>query len=236
VTGATGATGETGATGATGATGSASANNGLTLAPGPTVQLGGVLNQNTGVTFGGANNFTLSLGDNVGLSSTPNLSLGNTAGISATQTANAQFGGSVSFAIRVVNSNYTLADDDYTVLCNNAAGLGGGVVITPPAATASNRGRVYVIKRVNPNISGTNDNCAVANIDGVGGERATPGAESWRAEHRRDGRDHPVGWHTVVDRRNYCGYDPATRCPGRRHRSCHDAFGCVHRPARRAER
>jgi hypothetical protein len=41
-------------------------------------------------------------------------------------------------------------------------------VITPPAAAASNRGRVYIIKRVNPNISGTNDNCAVANVDGVG--------------------------------------------------------------------
>jgi len=141
-----------------------------------------VLNQNTSVTFGGASNFALSFGDNVGLRSTPNLSLGNTAGISDTQTANAQFGGSVSSAIRVVNSNYTLADDDYTVLCNNAAGLGGGVVITPPAATASNRGRVYVIKRVNPNVPGTNDNCAVANVDGAGGnvllQGPSPGALS----------------------------------------------------------
>jgi hypothetical protein len=119
------------------------------------------------VTFGGANNFTLSFGDLVGLAATPNLKLGNTAGISASQTANAQFGGSVSSAIRVVNSNYTLADDDYTLLCNNTNGL-PGLVITPPPAAASNRGRVYIIKRVNPNLSGLNDRCEVANVDGVG--------------------------------------------------------------------
>jgi len=132
---------------------------------GPTVQLGGVLNQNTSVTFGGASNFSLSLGDNIGNGSSPNLRLGNA--ISATQTANAQFGGSVASAIRVVNSNYTLADDDYTVLCNNAAGL-PGVIITPPPAAASNRGRIYNIKRVNPNVSGTNDRCEVANVDATG--------------------------------------------------------------------
>ena len=95
------------------------------------------------------------------------MKLGNTAGISATQTANAQFGGSVSSPIRVVNGSYTLADDDYTVLCNNAAGL-PGVIITPPPAAASNRGRVYIIKRVNPDVSGTNDSCEVANLDGAG--------------------------------------------------------------------
>src|SRR6185436_4849443 len=103
--------------------GSTAANNGLTLAPGPTVQLGGVLNQNTGVTFGGASNFALSFGDNIGPGPSANVSLGNTAGISATQTANAQFGGSVSSPIRVVTGTYTLADDDYTVLCNNTASV-----------------------------------------------------------------------------------------------------------------
>ena len=105
----------TGATGPAGG-GTTAADNGLTLAPGPTVQLGGVLNQNTSVTFGGVSNFALSFGDNIGFGSSPNLRLGNTAGISATQTANAQFGGSVSAPIRVVTSNYTLAPDDYTVL------------------------------------------------------------------------------------------------------------------------
>jgi hypothetical protein len=140
----------------------------LTLAPGPTVQLGGVLNQNTSVTFGGASNFSMSFGDNIGFGSSPNVRLANTAGISATQTANTQFGGSVSTPIRVVNSSYFLADDDHTVLCDNAAGL-PGVVITPPAAAASNRGRIYIIKRVNSNVAGTNDNCEVANIDGIVG-------------------------------------------------------------------
>ena len=139
------------ATGATGATGSAAANNGLTLAAGPTVQLGGVLNQNTSVTFGGASNFALSFGDNVGPGPSANVRLGNTAGISATQTANAQFGGSVSSPIRVVTANYTLANDDYTVLCNNAANV-APVIITPPAAAASNKGRVYIVKRVNPDL------------------------------------------------------------------------------------
>jgi hypothetical protein len=157
-----------GATGATGG-GIALADNGLTLGPGPTVQLGGALNQHTSVTFGGASSFSLSLGDNIGVGSSPNLRLSNTAGIGASQTANTQFGGSVSSAIRTINSNYTLADDDYTVLCNNSAGLGGGVIITPPPASAANRGRIYVIKRVNPNTSGINDSCRVANVDGTSG-------------------------------------------------------------------
>ncbi len=125
------------------------------------------MNQNTGVTFGGASNFALSFGDNVGPGPSANVTLGNTAGISAAQTANTQFGGSVSSPIRVVTSDYTLADDDYTVLCNNTANA-GPVTITPPAAAASNKGRVYIVKRVDPNVSGTNDRCEVANVDGVG--------------------------------------------------------------------
>jgi hypothetical protein len=92
--------------------------------------------------------------------------LGNTAGISATQTANAQFGGSVSSAIRVVTANYTIADDDHTVLCNNAAGV-APLTITPPPAAPSNKGRVYVIKRVSADQIGTNDRCEVANVDGL---------------------------------------------------------------------
>jgi hypothetical protein len=127
-----------------------------------------VLNQNTSVPFGGASNFALSFGDNVGPGPSANVKLGNTAGISATQTANAQFGGSVSSPIRVVTGNYTLANDDYTVLCNNTAAA-GPVIITPPAAAASNKGRIYIVKRVNPNASGTNDRCEVANVDGVAG-------------------------------------------------------------------
>jgi len=104
----------------------------------------------------------------VGPGPSANVRLGNTAGISATQTANAQFGGSVSSPIRVVTGNYTLANDDYTLLCNNATGA-APVTITPPAAAASNKGRVYIVKRVNPNVSGTNDDCVVANVDGVAG-------------------------------------------------------------------
>jgi hypothetical protein len=127
-----------------------------------------VLNQNTSVPFGGASNFALSFGDNVGPGPSANVKLGNTAGISATQTANAQFGGSVSSPIRVVTGNYTLANDDYTVLCNNTAGV-GPVTITPPAAAASNKGRIYIVKRVNQNANGTNDRCEVANLDGVAG-------------------------------------------------------------------
>jgi hypothetical protein len=156
-------------TGATGATGPAAANNGLTLAAGPTVQLGGALNQATNVTFGGASNFALSFGDNVGPGPSADLKLGNTAGISATQTANAQFGGSVSSPIRVVTANYTIGDDDYTVLCNNTAGV-APVTITPPAPAASNKGRFYIVKRVNPNVGGTtNSDCVVANVDGAVG-------------------------------------------------------------------
>ncbi len=116
--------------------------------------------------FGGSSNFALSFGDFVGVGSTANLKLANTASISATQTANAQFGGSVSSAIRVVNSSYALADDDYTVLVNNTAGL--PVIITPPAAAASNMGRVYIIKRVNPNDPEVDGTCEVANVDGTG--------------------------------------------------------------------
>jgi hypothetical protein len=127
-----------------------------------------VLNQDTSVPFGGTSNFALSFGDNVGPGPSANVKLGNTAGISATQTANAQFGGSVSSPIRVVTGNYTLANDDYTVLCNNTAGA-APVTITPPAAAASNKGRIYIVKRVNSNVSGTNNNCEVANLDGVGG-------------------------------------------------------------------
>jgi len=138
------------------------------LAAGPTTQLGGVLTQNTGVTFGGASNFALSFGDNVGPGPSANVSLGNTAGINAAQTANAQFGGSLSAPIRVVTANYTIANDDYTVLCNNAANA-APVVISPPAAAASNKGRVYIIKRVNPTTTGTNDNCEVANLRGAAG-------------------------------------------------------------------
>ncbi len=163
----------------TGATGPSAANNGLTLAPGPTVQLGGVLNQDTNILFGGpVNNFSLAFGNNIGPGPQANLKLGNTAGISATQTANAQFGGSVSSPIRVVTGNYTLANDDYTVLCNNTPG-GPSVTITPPAAAASNKGRVYIIKRVNQNIGATINDCEVANVDGIGGnvvlQGPTPG-------------------------------------------------------------
>jgi hypothetical protein len=125
-----------------------------------------VLNQNTGVTFGGASNFALSFGDNVGPGPSANMKLGNTAGISATQTANAQFGGSVSAPIRLITGNYTLANDDYTVLCNNAANV-APVIITPPPAAASNKGRIYILKRVNPDLIGTNDACEVANLDAL---------------------------------------------------------------------
>ena len=125
------------------------------------------MNQDTSIPFGGpVNNFSLAFGNNIGPGPQANLKLGNTAGIGATQTANAQFGGSVSAPIRVVTGNYTLADDDYTVLCNNTPG-GVAVTITPPAASASNKGRVYIIKRVNPNVSGTTRNCQVANVDGA---------------------------------------------------------------------
>jgi hypothetical protein len=135
-----------------------------------------VLNQNTSVTFGGTSNFALSLGDNVGPGPSANVRLGNTAGISATQTANTQFGGSVSAPIRVVTGNYTIADDDYTVLCNNAGGV-TPIVISPPAAAASNIGRLYNIKRVNPNTGGSNDACVLSNPDGVSGnlELSAPG-------------------------------------------------------------
>src|SRR5204862_6656675 len=79
------------------------------------------------------------------------------------------FGGSVSSPIRVVTGNYTLANDDYTVLCNNTSGV-NPVIITPPAAAASNKGRVYIVKRVNPNVGGTAaDNCEVANLNGPAG-------------------------------------------------------------------
>jgi hypothetical protein len=106
-----------------------------------------VLTQNTSVTFGGASNFALSFGDNVGPGPSASLRLDNTAGISAAQTANAQFGGSVSAPIRVVTANYTLAADDYHgACCNNAANV-APVTITPPAAAASNKGRVYIVKR-----------------------------------------------------------------------------------------
>jgi len=118
------------------------------------------------VTFGGASNFALSFGDNVGPGPSANLKLGNTAGIGAAQTANAQFGGSASYPVRTVTTNYTLANDDYTVLCNNAANL-GAITITPPAAAASNKGRVYVVKRINPDVGGINDRCQVAGIDGL---------------------------------------------------------------------
>jgi hypothetical protein len=124
------------------------------------------LNQATNVTFGGASNFALSLGDNVGPGPSAGLKLGNTAGIGAAQTANAQFGGSASYPVRTVTSNYTLANDDYTVLCNNAAAL-APITITPPAAAASNKGRVYVVKRINPDVAGSNDKCQVAGVDGT---------------------------------------------------------------------
>jgi hypothetical protein len=94
------------------------------------------------------------------------VSLGNTAGISATQTANAQFGGSVSYAVRVVTAKtYTIANDDYTVLCNNSAG-GAAITITPPPAAPSNTGRVYVVKRIN--VAGSN--CLLGSgVDGAAG-------------------------------------------------------------------
>jgi hypothetical protein len=158
-------------TGTTGATGPASANNALTLTAGPTVQLGGTLIQDTSVTFGGPlNNFALSFGNTVGPGVQANLKLNNTSAIvnnNANQTANAQFGGSVSNPLRVITANYTIANDDYTVLCNNATAT-AVVTISPPAANVSNKGRVYVIKRINGDVTGTtNDNCQVANVDGA---------------------------------------------------------------------
>jgi len=136
------------------------------------------LNQNTSVTFGGASNFALSFGDNVGPGPAANVRLGNTASIAAAQTANAQFGGSVSYPVRIITANYTLANDDYTVLCNNAANV-AVVTITPPAAGPTNRGRVYVVKRINPSAGGTNDNCALANVEGVALRQLTePGGVS----------------------------------------------------------
>jgi hypothetical protein len=134
------------------------------------------LSQNTSVTFGGISNFALSFGDNVGPGPSANLRLGNTAGLSAAQTANTQLGGSVSAPIRLVSGNYTLAVDDYTVLCNNAGAV-TPIVISPPAAAASNMGRLYNVKRVHANIPGNNDACVVANPDGASGnlELSAPG-------------------------------------------------------------
>jgi len=77
-------------------------------------------------------------------------------------------------AARTITANYTLANDDYAVFCNNVANV-AVVTITPPAAAASNKGRIYVIKRVNAEVNGNNDNCQVANVDGIGTPKVLTG-------------------------------------------------------------
>ena len=193
-TGATGATGTTGATGATGATGPTAANNGLSVSSSPTaVQLGGALIQDTAVTFS-TSNFALSLGDGVGPSSQPSLRLDNTPGISPLQTANAQFGGAVSYPVRVITAAYTIATDDHTVLCNNSAAP--NIPITPPVASPTNKGRTYVVKRINTAAGA----CSLQNVDGT----ATHALAAPERHYRQFGVGirHPVRRHSVVDHRD----------------------------------
>jgi hypothetical protein len=103
------------------------------------------------VTFGGASNFALSFGDNVGPGPSANVSLGKHRGHRVRRRR------TCSSADRSHSPNprrqlhYTIADDDYTVLCNNAAVWRRSHHAA--AAAASNRGRVYIVKRVNPNVA-----------------------------------------------------------------------------------
>ncbi|MET3876503.1 hypothetical protein [Chitinophaga sp. OAE865] len=64
-----------------------------------------------------------------------------------------QVAGSVSTNIRTITSStsFTVADDDYTVIINTPvpALITTTVTITLPNAAAANKGRIYVIKRIN---------------------------------------------------------------------------------------
>ena len=120
--------------------------------------------QDTAVGFGSA--FTFSLGDTVGPNTRPVARLADTGQLGASATANAQFGGSMSYPIRSITANYAIGNDDHTIFCNNAAGL-AQIDITLPAPGASNTGRVYTIKRVNPGGNADAIACFVAPVDGV---------------------------------------------------------------------
>ncbi len=79
-------------------------------------------------------------------------------------------------------------------------------------------GRVYIIKRVQSETTPTLTALAkVANVDGTRANVLTPGAESWHAEHRRDGRDHlqsnGTQWWIVG---TITGTLPPRSCPRRR--------------------
>jgi hypothetical protein len=66
-------------------------------------------------------------------------------------------GGSVSLAITTKASNYTLAANDYTVLCNSTT---GGFTVTLPSASGC-AGRVYVVKK-----SSTDGNLVIVHAPG----------------------------------------------------------------------
>lgn len=77
---------------------------------------------------------------------------------------------------RTITADYSVANGDYTIFCDNTAGI-SPIIVTLPSA-AANAGRVYVIKRVST-AGGTANNasCFVSPVDGSSGnERLTPPA------------------------------------------------------------
>lgn len=92
-------------------------------------------------------------------------------GVSALPNSTLQVSGSFSTNIRTItaNTSFTLAEDDHTIIVNTPAPGSGATItmtVTVPPATAANRGRIYVIKRVN---AGTRLNLLLASTSGIDG-------------------------------------------------------------------
>jgi len=75
-------------------------------------------------------------------------------GVSALPNSTLQVNGSISTNIRTItaNTSFTLAEDDHTIIVNTPVPSSGATItmtVTVPAATAANKGRIYVVKRIN---------------------------------------------------------------------------------------
>jgi hypothetical protein len=66
-----------------------------------------------------------------------------------------------------VTANYAILATDYVVLCNAAGTGAAGVTITLPAV-ASNAGRIFRVKRINPN-NATQDRCFITPVGTTAG-------------------------------------------------------------------
>jgi hypothetical protein len=76
--------------------------------------------------------------------------------------------GSLKLPGKIVNANYTLTEDDFTILVNMANNANQSITIDLPTPNATTDGRIYIIRGINmPQISSTNNTTGWIKVNNI---------------------------------------------------------------------